>query len=307
MTQEQAQTIPAALRPREPQKTPLLVKLRPLYPFAAVIALWQIAAMQITGNLKQLFPTPLEVLVRAWELTFARAVDGWMAGKIAGLWDFLHAVALGPLWLHTMATAWRLPFSYTIAATVGIIIGIMMGRFSFWESFFVPLLATLTPIPALAWTPIAVIWFGLGDHTVIVVSSFAAFLPISQAVWMGVKTVNPVWLRAAQSMNAGRLKIFATVVLPGSLPLVLGGLRIGLARAWIAMVGAEALAGIRWGLSAGIFDSQESLDIAFMMVSIATLGLIGYSLERAIFMPLESRTVVRWGMMEAVGAQNKKV
>jgi NitT/TauT family transport system permease protein len=181
-----------------------------------------------------------------------------------------------------------------------------MGRYAFWESFFVPILAVLLPIPALAWTPIAILWFGLGDVTVIIIIAFASFLPVAMAVWTGVKTVNPVWIRAAQSMNASKMTIFRTVVLPGSLPMIMGGMRLGLARAWRAGVGAEAFAGIRWGLSAGIFNAQEFLDIAFMMVAIAILGLFGYALEKTLFQPIESRTLVRWGMMEAIGAQNKK-
>ncbi|OGL64147.1 MAG: hypothetical protein A3J27_13965 [Candidatus Tectomicrobia bacterium RIFCSPLOWO2_12_FULL_69_37] len=310
MAQEQAQSIAhhPALSPREEKKTPLLTKLRPLYPFLAVTVMWQAAAMQVSGKLRLLFPTPADVVVRGWELTFGRLADAMMAGKVDGVADFLHYLGAGPLWWHTLATAWRLPFSFGLAAAIGVIIGILMGRTSFWESFFVPLISVLTPIPALAWTPIAVIWFGLGDHTVIFVASFAAFLPIAQAVWMGVKTVNPVWLRAAQSMNASKTMIFRTVVLPGSLPIVLGGLRLGLARSWIAMVGAEALAGIRWGLSAGIFDSQEYLDVAFMMVSITVLGMFGYLLgEKVLFQRIEKLTVIKWGMMEAIGAQDKKV
>ncbi|HBK80834.1 MAG TPA: hypothetical protein DDZ83_14380 [Nitrospinae bacterium] len=183
-----------------------------------------------------------------------------------------------------------------------------MGRFAFWEGFFVPLLSVLLPIPALAWTPLAVIWFGNGDQTVILVTAFASFLPIAMAVWTaGVKTVNPVWIRAAQSMNADKMTIFHTVVLPGSLPMILSGMRIGLARAWRAGVGAESLAGIRWGLSAGIFDAQEYLDTAFMMVAIAVLGIFGYLLEKVLFQPIETRTIIKWGMMEEMGGQDKKV
>jgi NitT/TauT family transport system permease protein len=152
----------------------------------------------------------------------------------------------------------------------------------------------------------AILWFGLGDVTVIIIIAFASFLPVAMAVWTGVKTVNPVWIRAAQSMNASKMTIFRTVVLPGSLPMIMSGMRIGLARAWRAGVGAEAFAGIRWGLSAGIFNAQEFLDIAFMMVAIAVLGLFGYALEKILFQPIESRTVIRWGMMEAIGAQNRK-
>jgi len=221
--------------------------------------------------------------------------------------DQLKYLSDSPILWHTLSTAWRLPFSFMIASFVGVFVGIMMGRFAFWEGFFVPLLSVLLPIPALAWTPIAVIWFGNGDQTVILVTAFASFLPIAMAVWTGVKTINPVWIRAAQSMNAEKMTIFWTVVLPGSLPMILSGMRIGLARAWRAGVGAEAFAGIRWGLSAGIFDAQEYLDTAFMMVAITVLGIFGYLLEKVLFQPIESRTIIKWGMMEEMGGQDKKV
>lgn len=223
-----------------------------------------------------------------------------------GFMSALNYFFQSPILLHIAATAWRLPLSFALGAIIGIVVGILMGRYSFWEAFFVPLIAVLLPIPALAWTPIVVLWSGFGNGTVIIITTFATFLPIAMAVWTGVKTVNPVWLRAAQSMNADRMTIFRTVVLPGSLPMILSGMRIGLARAWRAGVAAEAFAGITWGLSAGIFDAQEYLDIAFMMVAIAVLGLFGYILEKIMFQPIETRTVIKWGMMEAMGAQETK-
>jgi ABC-type nitrate/sulfonate/bicarbonate transport system permease component len=194
-----------------------------------------------------------------------------------------------------------------IGAVLGIAIGILMGRYSFWESFFVPLLAVVLPIPALVWVPLATIWFGLGNSTVVIVVSFAVFIPIAFGVWTGVKTVNPVWIRAAQSMNAPKITIFRTVVLPGSLPMIMSSLRVGMARAWRAGVAAEFFSGIDTGLSAAIFlHGQQFLDIAFMMVALAVLGAFGYGLERILFQPIERRTLVRWGMMEAMGAQGRR-
>ncbi len=292
---------------KEKTRTPIWVKLRPIYPFVVILAIWQVAAMQAQGNQGRLFPTVDAILYRAWELVTGPLFKALAEDPNLGIADYFWKLLESPIFLHTINTAWRLPFSFFIAAIVGTIVGILMGRFAFWESFFVPLLSVLLPIPAIAWTPIVVIWSGIGDQTVIVITAFASFLPIAMAVWTGVKTVNPVWIRAAQSMNADKMTIFRTVVLPGSLPMILSGLRIGLARAWRAGVGAEAFAGIRWGLSAGIFDAQEYLDIAFMMVALSVLGLFGFVLEKVLFQPLESRTVIRWGMMEAMGAQDKKV
>jgi NitT/TauT family transport system permease protein len=301
--------------------------------------LWQATAYLLHPKMGDLFPYFGSIVFRAWELVFQPLVTAVGLGadqdllnqlkdaKIESLPDagflmqvyalifkntlgfFEHFVQLAksPILLHILATAWRLPFAFVIASIVGVTVGILMGRFAFWEGFFVPLLSVMLPIPALAWTPLAVIWFGNGDQTVILVTAFASFLPIAMAVWTGVKTINPVWIRAAQSMNADKMTIFRTVVLPGSLPMILSGMRIGLARAWRAGVGAESLAGIRWGLSAGIFDAQEYLDTAFMMVAIAVLGIFGYLLEKVLFQPIESRTIIKWGMMEEMGAQDKKV
>ena len=282
-------------------------KLRPIYPFLVVMLIWQIAAMQAKGNLGQLFPTLDAIAYRAWELITGPLVKALEQDPNLSWSGCAYYLFQSPLFWHTFHTAWRLPFAFLLGAVFGVIVGVLMGRFAFWESFFVPLIAVLLPIPLLAFVPIAIIWFGLGNQTVIIVTAFGTFLPITMAVWTGVKTVNPVWIRAAQSMNANKMTIFRTVVIPGSLPMILTGFRVGLARAWRAGVGAEAFAGIEWGLSAGIFDAQEFLDIAFMMVAIAMLGLFGYALEKVFFQPIESRTLIKWGMMEAIGAQDKKV
>ncbi len=307
MQDAQLVTAPPGVAEGKKKALPIWVKLRPIYPFLVLMVIWQFAAMQAKGNLGKLFPTVDAIVIRTWELItdpLMRALD---ETPNLGIADQLYYLFQSPLLWHTISTAWRLPLSFLIAAVIGVIVGILMGRFAFWESFFVPLLSVLLPIPALAWTPIAVIWFGIGNQTVIIITAFASFLPIAMAVWTGVKTVNPVWIRAAQSMNADKMTIFRTVVIPGSLPMILSGMRIGLARAWRAGVGAEAFSGIRWGLSAGIFDAQEYLDIAFMMVAISVLGLFGYVLEKTLFQPIESRTIIKWGMMEEMGGQEKKV
>ena len=308
MQQTERVAVPAeSLDVDRKKATSIWVKLRPVYPFLVIMAIWQIAAMQAKGNLGQLFPTLDAIAVRAWELITGPLVRAVAANPNLSVGEWLYWLVQSPILWHTLSTAWRLPLAFLIACVIGVTVGILMGRFAFWESFFVPLISVLLPIPALAWTPIAIIWFGLGNQTIIIITAFASFLPIAMAVWTGVKTVNPVWIRAAQSMNADRMTIFRTVVLPGSLPMILSGLRIGLARAWRAGVGAEAFGGIRWGLSAGIFDAQEYLDISFMMVALAVLGIFGYALEKLLFQPIESKTVIRWGMMEEMGGQEKKV
>jgi ABC-type nitrate/sulfonate/bicarbonate transport system permease component len=160
--------------------------------------------------------------------------------KICWVFDNFKFLSHSPILLRTLSTAWRLLISFFIAAFFGISIGILMGRYAFWEGLFIPLLSVLLPIPSLAWSPVAVIWFGNGQQTVTLITAFASFLPISVAVWTGVKTINPIWVRAAQSMNADKVTIFRAVLLPGSLPMILSGMRIGLARAWRSGVGGRS-------------------------------------------------------------------
>jgi ABC-type nitrate/sulfonate/bicarbonate transport system permease component len=308
-TETAAAPLDLDLGPPKKQGISIWVKLRVVYPFLAVLAGWEVAAWyaQRRHNLGQLFPTLEEISIRAWELVAGPLMKAFQEEPGLTFLDYFYYLGQSEILQHTLATGWRLLLAFFIGAVLGIAIGILMGRYSFWESFFVPLLAVLLPIPALVWVPLATIWFGLGSSTVIIVVSFAVFIPIAFGVWTGVKTVNPIWIRAAQSMNASKVTIFRTVVLPGSLSMIMSSLRVGMARAWRAGVAAEFFSGIDTGLSAAIFlHGQEFLDIAFMMVALAVLGAFGYGLERILFQPIERRTLVRWGMMEAMGAQGRR-
>jgi ABC-type nitrate/sulfonate/bicarbonate transport system permease component len=308
-TETAAAPLDLDLGPPKKQVVSIWIKLRAVYPFLAVLAGWEVAAWyaQRRHNLGQLFPTLEDIFIRAWELIAGPLMKALREEPSLTLIDYFYYLGQSEILLHTLATGWRLLLAFAIGSSIGVAIGMLMGRYSFWESFFVPLLAVLLPIPALVWVPIVTIWFGLGNHAVIIVVSFAVFIPIAFGVWTGVKTVNPVWIRAAQSMNAPKITIFRTVVLPGSLPMIMSSLRVGMARAWRAGVAAEFFSGIDTGLSAAIFlHGQQFLDIAFMMVALAVLGAFGYGLERILFQPVERRTLVRWGMMEAMGAQGRK-
>ena len=115
--------------------------------------------------------------------------------------------------------------------------------------------------------------------------------------WRGVKTVKPIWLRAAEAMGAGEGALFRQVILPATLPHILTGLRLGLAAAWRILVAVEMLMSVTRGLGWLIFGSQQFLNIDVMLATIAVIGVIGMLLERELFARIERATVVRWGMM----------
>ncbi len=178
-------------------------------------------------------------------------------------------------------------------------LGILMARFRPVENFFLPLVSALMPIPSLAWVPVFILWFGLGDTVAILIVFYAAMFPMLLNTWSGVRSVNPLWLRAAGAMGANERALFWKVIIPGASPFIITGLRQAFLRAWIAVVGAEMLAASDWGLGWVIFDAKEFLNADVMLASLAVIGVIGFAFERLVFGSLERATVLRWGMVRA--------
>jgi NitT/TauT family transport system permease protein len=203
---------------------------------------------------------------------------------------------------HTAYTLYRVVFGLILACLAGVPIGILMGRFRPVERFFVPLVSVLMPIPSLAWVPVFILWFGLGNAATIALVFYAAAFPVIFNTWTGVRSVNRIWVRSAEAMGADEKALFHKVILPASLPLILTGFRQAFARAWIAVVGGEMIAATSWGLGWVIFDSKEFLNTDVMLASLAVIGIVGLVFERVVFQTLERRTVGRWGMVKAVQA-----
>lgn len=205
--------------------------------------------------------------------------------------------AQGILPQHAAQTLYRLAAGFAIAALAGVALGIAMGRSRRAEGLLLPLVSIGAPIPGLAYAPLFLLWFGLGDTGSIVLVAFVAAFPVIQNSWTGVKAVKEIWIRAAQTMGADSRRLFRHVIVPGALPYVLTGLRLGLAQAWRILVAVEMLAAVPWGLGWLIFGAREFLNTDAMLAGIAVIGAIGLALEKFLFQPLERYTVVRWGMM----------
>jgi NitT/TauT family transport system permease protein len=203
----------------------------------------------------------------------------------------------GSMLAHAGYTLYRVLFGLSLAIVVALPLGILMGRFRPVENFFLPLTSALMPIPSLAWVPVFILWFGLGNTVSILIVFYAALFPMLLNVWSGVRSVNPLWLRAAGAMGADEHALFWKVIIPAASPFVITGLRQAFLRAWIAVVGAEMLAASDWGLGWIIFDAKEFLNADLMLASLAVIGCIGFAFERLVFGSLERATVLRWGMV----------
>jgi NitT/TauT family transport system permease protein len=205
----------------------------------------------------------------------------------------------GTMLHHAASTMYRVLFGMALAVAVGLPLGIMMARFRPVESFCLPLASALMPIPSLAWVPLFILWFGLGNTVAILIVFYAALFPMLLNTWSGVRAVNPLWLRAAGAMGADEHALFWKVIIPGASPFIITGLRQAFLRSWIAVVGAEMLAASDWGLGWVIFDAKEFLNADVMLAALAVIGAIGFAFERLVFGSLERATVMRWGMVRA--------
>jgi NitT/TauT family transport system permease protein len=239
------------------------------------------AALYETVARSGFFPAVLlPTLPKVWTALVASLADGTM----------LH---------HAGSTLYRVMLGFGLAIVTGIPLGILMARFRRIENFFLPLASALMPIPSLAWVPVFILWFGLGNTVSILVVFYAATFPMLLNTWSGVRSVNPLWLRAAGAMGANEQALFWKVIIPGASPFIITGLRQAFLRAWIAVVGAEALAASDWGLGWVIFDAKEFLNADLMLASLVVIGAIGFVFERLVFGSLERTTVLRWGMVQA--------
>ena len=234
---------------------------------AVLIAAWWLAV-----NLTQsvIFPTPKAVVLGTLEL----ARDG-------------------TLWEHIGASLMRVGVGFGIAVLFAIPLGLWMG----WvRGAFVtlnPLFQILRPISPIAWIPIAILWFGVGNASPIYLIFIASVFPMIVQTTNGVHTIEKRFLRAAENFGVSRKKLFLQVVFPAALPQIIVGMRIGLGVAWLVVVAAEMIA-LRSGLGYLIIDSRNAgnrydLVIAGMII----IGLIGLLLD-GIMRLLEGLKIVRW-------------
>ena len=246
---------------------------RNAFPFLVVALLWEITA-HLGVFPRRLFP-PLEEVAAA----------------------FVRLTEAGILPHHVLDTIIRLTAGFALAAVAGVAIGFAMGRSRRAEDIFLPLVSIGAPIPGIAYAPLFLLWFGLGNKTTVLLVGFVSAFPIIFNTWTGVKAVKEIWVRSAQAMGADSRRLFRHVILPGSLPYTLTGLRLGLAQAWRILVGVEMLAAVPWGLGWMIFGAREFLNTDVMLAGVVVIGAIGLALEKLVFQRLENYTVVRWGMM----------
>jgi NitT/TauT family transport system permease protein len=234
---------------------------------AALTATWWVA---VTATRSMIFPTP------------------W--GVVTGTFELLDD---GTLWRHVGASLARVGSGFLLAVCVAVPVGLWMGWVPGVHRTLNPIFQILRPITPIAWIPIAILWFGVGDASPIYLIFMSSVFPMLVQTTAGVHTIEKRYLRAAENFGVSRATLFKQVVIPAVLPQVIVGMRIGLGVAWLVVVAAEMIA-LRSGLGYMIMDARNAgnrydLVIAGMII----IGLVGLSLDGTMRM-LEGLRWVRW-------------
>lgn len=199
--------------------------------------------------------------------------------------------ASGELLKHITASLSRVVWGFSIAATLGIAVGTALGRSRLLEHLVEPMLEMLRPIPPLAFLPMMVLWFGIGEASKVAFITYAAFFPIFTTTIEGIKFVDPVLIRAAASLGASERQIFWHVVLPAATPNIITGMRLAFGLSFFVIVAAEFIAADS-GLGFLINDARTFFLVANMLLGAAVIGIIGV-LANVLLRKLEGR-LLRW-------------
>jgi len=239
----------------------------PLALVAVLVAVWWTTVVQ-SGSI--IFPTPWDVALATMEL-----------------------VRLGTLWDHIASSLLRVGAGFLLAAALAIPLGLLMGWFKGVFATLNPIIQILRPISPIAWIPLAILWFGVGNLSPVFLIFLASLFPIIVETAAGVHTMERQYIRAAHNFGVSGLTLFSQVVIPAALPHIITGMRISLGVAWLVVVAAEMIA-MRSGLGYLIIDSRNAgnrydLVVAAMVI----IGLTGLLLD-ILMRQLEKIKGVRW-------------
>ncbi|HHQ4890702.1 taurine ABC transporter permease TauC [Aeromonas hydrophila] len=230
-----------------------------LLTLCALLALWWLVAR--LGLISPLFlPPPAQVLQQ-----FA---------TLAGPQGFMDAT----LWQHLAASLQRILIALAAATLFGVTVGLAMGLSTTLRGMLDPLIELYRPVPPLAYLPLMVIWFGIGETSKVLLIYLAIFAPVAMATLAGVQGARQVRLRAARALGANRWQVLWYVIVPGALPDILTGLRIGLGVGWSTLVAAELIAATR-GVGFMVQAAGEFLATDVVLAGILVIALIAFTLE----------------------------
>jgi NitT/TauT family transport system permease protein len=220
--------------------------------------------------------------------TFTATVEALIAG-----------VASGVLLERAAATIQVLLMGYAVGIVLAMLLTFFAIRTRLGTDFLETMTAMFNPLPAIALLPLAMIWFGLGNGSLIFVMVHSVLWAVALNTHSGFRSVSNTVRMVGQNYGLGGLRFVFTVLIPAAFPSILAGLKIGWAFAWRTLIAAELVFGVssgKGGLGWYIFQAKNQLDIPEVFAGLLSIILIGLLVENVIFRFIETRTVQRWGM-----------
>ncbi|MGZ8291332.1 MAG: ABC transporter permease [Telluria sp.] len=249
---------------------------------AAVIAVWQAVAMLGWVN-PQVLPSPLAVVQKwiVYLLPMQPHTDGsWLA------WLFS-----GELVIDSLGSLYRVVAGFLAGAVLALPLGLAMGASQRVYAWFNPLVQLLRPIPPIAYIPLSILWFGLGNPPAVFLIALGAFFPVLMNTIAGVRQVDGIYLRAARNLGAGGSTMFLRVILPAAVPYILSGVRIGIGTAFIVVIVSEMIA-VNNGLGFRILEAREYFWSDKIMAGMITIGMLGLAID--VGMNRLNNYLLRW-------------
>ncbi len=187
----------------------------------------------------------------------------------------------GVLWEHIQVSLIRFTISYSLALLVAVPLGLFLGWHTYSLQALGPILQILRPISPIAWFPLAVLWFGVGNAPAIFIIFLSALFPILLSTISAVRKIDPVYLKVAQNFGVSKTMLFTKIVIPAAFPYIMIGLNIAIGVAWIHLVAGEML-GAQSGLGYLIVDSRNFLRTDWIMGGMLVVGLLGLLINTMI-------------------------
>jgi taurine transport system permease protein len=246
--------------------------LRILLPFVALVTIWWIAKAAFVGD-DRVLVSPAQVGA-----------------------TFIELVAHGLLAEYASTSLQMIGIAALISTLVGVPLGFLIGTNRYAARALEGTLRFLQGVSGIAWLPLAIIWFGFTHTTTLVVVIYTLVVPIVFNTMVGVRTIPENYALALRSLGASRLRIVKDVLLPGALPSIVVGLRLGMGYGWRALIAAEMLVR-KGGLGDLIFGARTFGQIDRIIVGMVLIGTLYVVVDRLIVQPIENMTVARWGVL----------
>ncbi len=230
----------------------------------ALVILWLVASY----NSPRFFPSPMKVCERLLQL-------------------FQSPIGKTSIFGHILVSLRRVMVGFVVASILGIITGLAMGWNKKARAIINPIFTALRPIPPIAWIPLVILWFGIGEFSKYLLIFIGAYFVVVLNTAAGVAMVEPMYISVGRVYKANTWLMLRHIVFPAAMPAIIAGLKIALSTSWMVVVAAEMIAS-KSGLGFLITRGSESLDVALVMISMILIGVVG-ALLSAVFSWLERR------------------